>query len=118
MFDVRVDTAKNRIYIRLAGFMEDAELDQAAAAVRREGSRLKPGFGVVNDISEFKPASAEGAQKIAAAQKYMAERGMGTVVRIASALSNLQFQRTAKGAGYKGLTASSVTEADALLDAA
>jgi len=118
MFDARADTARNRLYITLDGYLTDDEIKEAAARTLSEARRLREGFDVVNDISTFKPASPEGAAMIGDVQKKVAGMGMNRVVRIASALARLQFDRGAKGAGYKGLSAGSVEEADQLLDAA
>jgi hypothetical protein len=52
-------------------------------------------------------------------QLFLKQSGMRRVVRVVSAnnvITNMQFKRTSKPAGYEAEVATSVDEADALLD--
>jgi hypothetical protein len=118
MYQVKTNTHKNRLYVTLSGYMNATETKAAADAVVAAVRILKPGFGVINDISQFRPVSPEAAQEIERAQRFSREAGMGRVIRITgdNALTSMQFGRVSKAAGYQMDTARSVAEAERLLD--
>lgn len=116
MHDVHIDRRKNRLYLTLEGLMELDEVRVAAAEVLDNARKLRPGFGVVNDIATFRPADEEAARIIQETQVAVAKMGMGPVVRVASGVAGLQFRRTGRAAGYKARMADSVEEAEAMLD--
>ena len=114
---VRADIAKNRLYITLNGFFTDQEVRTAADRVIQEAGRLRPGFGVINDICSFKPATANGAEELKRAQLGLKQRGVGRVIRIvgAAAVASMQLARQSKEAGYSADTAATVKDAEAML---
>lgn len=119
MFEVHINMAKNRLYITLKGFMSDEEVRDAANEVIKNADKLRPGFDVVNDLSEMKVATQDGAKEIARAQHYLAGKGVNRVIRVVvNSVTKTQFNRTGKAAGYSkdADTASSVEEADKMLD--
>lgn len=119
MWSVRADPGKNRLYLKLEGFLGTDELRDAGAKVLSEVKRLKSGFTLVNDISTFKPANDEGAAVIGEVQRAIASMGLTAVARVApTALGRLQFERITKGAvSYDTVVVGSVAEADRALDA-
>ena len=116
--DIRADVAKNRLYIVLGGFFKDDEVKAAADKCIAEVKKLKPGFVVINDIREFKPASPAGADEIKRAQIFVKQSGGAKIIRVVgeAVLSQAQFERQAKEAGVASDTAASVAEAEKLLD--
>ncbi len=118
MYEVKVDSKKNRLAITLRGFMADEELKAAADEVIKQASALGSGFDVLNDISEFEASSAEGFKEIQRAQAFLAERKPRRVVRVVKkAIASLQLQRGSKSSGYDGTTATSLAEAEELFSA-
>lgn len=117
-FDSKADTDKNRLYIRLEGFMSDEEIHAAADLVISESKKLSPGFSTINDIRTFKPATPSGAEEIARAQKFLHERGVGHVIRIVGAkvLASIQFKRTQNDAGYIADHVTTMEEAERTLE--
>ncbi|SEN00598.1 hypothetical protein SAMN05216388_1001134 [Halorientalis persicus] len=115
--DVEVDTGANRLYIRLAGHMEDDEAEAAAGEVEAGVDELDPGFDIVNDLREFKPTSGEAVTYVEEAKTYAAEAGCAAVVRIEpeSPTGKMQFER-AEGEDYDIAVAESVEAAERLLD--
>ena len=115
---IEATPAKNRIYMKLKGFLSDDQVQAAADKFLDELKNLKPGIDIINDISEFKPASARGAEIIQNAQKQVAQLGVRKLVRIVDnrVLGLLQFKTTSKGAGYDGVTVHSLAEAEKYLE--
>ena len=56
--------------------MTDTEVDVTANTITAELQKLKPGFDVINDISSFKPASAQVTEKIVGVQRLVKESGV------------------------------------------
>ena len=118
MFDARADVVKNRLYITLKGFLTDEEAKNAAGLVIAEIRKLRPGFDVINDLSEFEAASPVGTQEIARGQKAAVGGGARRFIRVVSQeiLGAHQFQRVAKTTGVTAEVAGSVIEAERLLE--
>jgi hypothetical protein len=118
VFDAKADVAKNRLYITLKGFLTDEEAKNAADLVIAEIRRLRPGFDVITDVSEFKATSPVGTQDIARGQKAAVDGGARRFVRVVSQeiLGVHQFQRVAKTTGVTAEVAGSVAEAERLLE--
>jgi hypothetical protein len=107
----------NRLYLILSGFFSDEELKAAGDKTIQEAKKLRPGFAVINDISNFKPASAAGIAEVKRAQLFIMEHGAGKVVRVVgpAALTSMQFSRTSKEVGYQADAVASVEEAEKFL---
>ncbi len=120
MYKISANQIKNRLNMQLKGYMDDQELHAAAEVLITEVKKLKPGFDVIDDISEFKPASPQGSQEIARCQKYVLEHGVRHVIRIlgTNVITRMQFNRTSKNAGSDALVeeAASFEEAEKRLD--
>jgi len=114
---IQADTDKNRLYITLNGFFTNDELVTAADKIIEETNKLKPGFIVINDISNFKPASQSGMSEIKRAQMYVKEKGAQRIIRVIgeAALTSMQLSRTAKEIGYEADAVATVAEAEKLL---
>jgi len=118
MYSIKSDLTKNILYITLEGFLSDEIVKTAADLTINEINKLKPGFSIINDISSFKPATAKGAEEIKRAQVYASAKGVSRIIRVVkqSHLGAMQFSRTAKDAGYDNEIASSVEEAERMLN--
>lgn len=117
-YEIKVDTKKNRMVLKLGGFFSDEELKGIMGEIMGEFDKLKPGFALVSDLARFKPASPKGAAEIMKAQKALKEKEMGRVIRVvgSNVLASKQISRNAKRAGYSAETASSIEEAMQMLD--
>ena len=84
------------------GFFNDDLAREAVEKFKSELKKLKPNIDIINDISEFRPASAKGAEIIKDAQKYVAQMGVRRLVRIVDnrVLGLMQFKANSKEAGY------------------
>jgi hypothetical protein len=116
---LRVDDKRNRLYLALTGLMTDEEMRVAADQTIEMVKKLKPGFTVITDISQFRPMTKLGVDEVKRVGVFCAQQGMKATVRIVgiSPTALQQFQRVAKENGYTAYTAQSVSEAEGLLDA-
>jgi len=116
---IQVSIPKNRIYLGLEGYFDDEAAEKAADQIIAGLQQLRPGFDVVSNISEFKPATPQAAEHIVRVQKALKEMGFRRIVRVVAgnALGKMQMQRTATQAG--GLDAEYAAtreEAERMLD--
>lgn len=114
--DIRADIMKNRLYLILAGFFEDPEMIAVADKCIAEVKKLKPGFDIINDISQCKSASDRGIMELLRAQTFIKQSGVNKVVRITGdVITQAQFSRQGKEAGYDALTAATLADAEKVL---
>lgn len=118
-YDIRADVMRNRLYLSIQGFMteEDAVIisDKASAEMRK----LKPGFGVINDIRGLRPASPKASQLYSRQLDVAKEIGVGRVVRIVGdqVITKMQLTKALKETvGAVAETAATVEEAEKMLD--
>ena len=120
MYQVSSNLAKNRLYLKLDGFMSETEAHEAANTLIAETRKLKPGYDIISDIAGFKPMSPEGAKEIERGQKFVAQNGVRHIMRVvgSNVIGRMQFQRTAKAVGSNTLTeeVASLEEAEHRLD--
>jgi len=118
MFNVRADTAKNRLYVKLVGFFDYKEMKAATDATIEGINKLKPGYDVINDISEFKPVGPDTLKEIERGQVYFKKSGIRYGIRVEgkAKLANLQFSRIGKSVDYVTDSAETLEEAEKLLD--
>jgi hypothetical protein len=118
MFTVRADTAKNRLYVKLVGFFDCKEMKAATDATIEEAKKLKPGYDVINDISEFKPVGQDTLKEVERGQVYFKKSGIRYGIRVEgkAKLTNLQFSRIGKTVDYAADSAETMEEAEKLLN--
>ncbi|UCC71576.1 MAG: hypothetical protein JSV86_14465 [Gemmatimonadota bacterium] len=116
---VRIDEAKNRIYLFLEGFHDLEEAVRMRDAYKGAIARCQPGFTVLADVSRYKPGTAE-VQAVHAEAIKMAEAG--GVSRVArgvgeTPLGGMQIDRIARTeAAYEARNFATYEEAEAFLD--
>lgn len=120
-YSIYANELKNRLYLILRGFFTDAEVHEAYEHTIAEIKKLRPGFDVINDISDFKPATTVGTEDIKRAQLFAKEHGANRIIRVvgknkvAAGISAMQFSRTSRTAGYEADIVATVEEAEKLL---
>ena len=113
MYNKIIDKDKKRMVLQLKRFMHDYEVFNFCTEAKQAMHKLTPDFDIINDISEFSPATPNGREIIKEAQAYALTMKVGRVVRITgNAISKAQFDRSSKEAGYKATTFSSIQEAN------
>jgi hypothetical protein len=114
---IKADLWKNRLYLVLQGFFSDEEAKEVADKTIQEIRKLKPGFDIINDISNYKPMSQRGADEIKRAQIVAFQCGVGRVIRVVptTTIGAMQFARKSKEVGYDAELAPSIEEAENML---
>ena len=118
MYSVKADVAKNRLYITLEGFFKVEEMKACTDLTISESKKLKPGFDVITDVSQFKPADPETIKEIERAQAFFTASKIGRGVRVVGqkVTGGMQLSRTGKSVGYEPVTVATMAEAEKLLD--
>jgi hypothetical protein len=117
-YDIRADGPRNRLYLRMAGFMTDDDALRVADAIIAEIQKLGPGFAVINDIRELKPTSQTASDHLRRAQEASVKRGSGRVIRVVGdqVVTQMQWNRTLRAARGSGAEiAATVEEAERML---
>src|SRR5215471_4546662 len=115
--EVRIDSAKNRLYLLLRGFWSVEMATAVSIRIKQEVKALKPGFTIINDISQLKIGPPEAAAIVKECQEWLGANGSGRVVRVVSAdnpLAKMQFKRTSQEA-YDAAIVTTVEEAEQVL---
>lgn len=121
-YEIDTDPAKNRLYLTLDGHFDATTVSRAADEVIAASSSLDPGFGMVNDISSFKPTTEDAAAHLKRGAKGTAENGLGVVVRVTgeSITGELQWDQVSnevtKEADYDIYKVETRADAEAVLD--
>ena len=103
--------------MQLKGFLQDEEISNASNELKAKVEELTTGFDVINDISEFNPATARGREIIKEAQIYIVKKKVNRVVRITkNVIGKIQFERSSKEAGYTAVAVSTLEEANNFLE--
>ena len=117
MFQVRSDSAKNRLYITLGGHMVGSERQEATRAIMAEAGKLGAGFDVVTDIRDLHATDQQGFKDFLRARSTLKLKGVGHIIRVTKIpLSRIQLERISEEAGYHSDRADSIEEADQRLD--
>lgn len=118
MIEIKKNSAKNRLYVKLRGFLQDEEVKSACEQILKAAKGLAPGFDIINDISEFKPASAKATEYITHLQEEVMKLHVRKIVRVVenNILAKMQLTRTSQKAGYNAYHVSTIQEAEAMLD--
>jgi hypothetical protein len=119
MFTVSADIAKNRLYVKLVGFFDYKEMKEATDKTIAETAKLKRGFDVITDLSEFKPVGQDTLDEVARGQAHLNKAGKRFAIRVEGKmkLTSLQFSRMGKNTDYMPDIVASLEEAEKLLDA-
>ena len=115
--EVRVDLAKNRLYLTLRGTWTDESSVTVTEIVKQRAKALRPGFSIINDISQMKAASPNAAAIIKACQEWLSAHGAKRVIRVidpSNMISGMQFRRASQEV-YRADVAGSVREAEEML---
>jgi hypothetical protein len=117
MYETKAHADENYLYFCLKGLMYRAEAEEAVAAIVAEGTKLKPGFTVINDISEARPSSPDIAEVIKKAQTALFSMGATKLIRVVANATKMQLARMQResSAAYETHIATSLEDALDLL---
>ena len=119
--DAQVDTAKNRIYIWVQGFLTMEKALELKQVYSDAIGRCRPGFTVLSYVEEFAPGAPEIQEVIAQMKKMAAEAGIARVARVVGKkpLGGMQIHRLAHDdAPYPAELFENEEDAEAYLDEA
>ena len=118
MFSVEADIQKNRLYCKMVGYFDYKEMKDCTDKTILEVKKLKPGFDVITDLSEFKPVGQDTVEEVARGQAYLKKAGVRYAIRVEgkSKLTSMQFSRMGKNTDYIPDIVASMEEAEKLLD--
>lgn len=113
---VQVAPEHNRLYLRLAGLLDDAEARAVARDAERAFARLRPGFSAIVDLSELGTVRPEAADALRALAAVLAAAGLRRLVRVGgSSPAETMVARALEGP-YASRVARSVEEAELTLN--
>ncbi|MFO7890635.1 MAG: hypothetical protein R6V04_09880 [bacterium] len=118
-FDVKADKSKNRIYVRIEGSLTIDEAGRLKNAYEEAVNECKPGFTVLNDVSELRPCISEVQKTLTEITEIASRYGVGKVARIVgdTPIAGLQIERISKSKShYHGEAFKTVEAAEAYLD--
>jgi len=119
-YSFQVNRAKNRLLVNLSGFFRSKDVEPAMSALTAALAELRPGFGVITDLSDFVPGSSGAANAMGRAGQMVKEKGRRNAVRITGGLMTglMQFQRLFKKVFDEDEVryAKSISEAESILD--
>ncbi len=116
---IRVDAAKNRIYLKLVGFHDVEEATRMRDLYGEAIAQCEPGFTVLADVSNYKPGSEEVQSVHAEAVKLAEDAGVSRVARLVGEmpLGGMQISRIASNKGhYEAAHFQSFEEAEKFLN--
>jgi hypothetical protein len=121
MHETKADPDRNRLYVTLKGRMTGKDAKQASARVISDLKKLKPGFDVITDISEFEPVTQKETELLVQAHKLFIKKGVGRVTRVIGSelkavVANIQFERVSRKSNIVAKCFDSVGDAECYLD--
>jgi hypothetical protein len=121
MYQSRADIDQNRLYVTLKGRIASKESEQAASQVIADLKKLKSGFDVVTDISEFEPATQKEVDMLIQVHKILIESGVNRIARVVGSgikatVGKIQFERASKLTTVVAENFDSIEDADCYLD--
>ncbi|MEZ4527608.1 MAG: hypothetical protein R2941_16940 [Desulfobacterales bacterium] len=120
MFQIKINYKRNALLNVMSGRI-DAEEARSIVRKFQEGvNKLKPGFAVITDITDFVPTTEEVRNILRDATRYAVKHGLGRTVRIVSnnltsSIGSIQFNRTEKNLGCMSEVVTSLSEAKKIL---
>jgi hypothetical protein len=118
MYTIRVDTLKNRLYVTLVGYFTLEEITRCGDETIEATAKLRAGYDVITDITQFKAGPPEVAQDIERVQAHFRKSGARQGVRIVggNVVSGMQFRRTGAHAEYSSVNVLTLEAAEDLLN--
>jgi hypothetical protein len=120
MHNVRADTGKNRLYVTIGRLEDETEMATVVEKVEKACTVLSPGFDCLTDLREYEVEDDIHEEYIYRAQRAMVDAGLRKVVRVRKqfgSMGHFQFDKTSVRVGYHAQNATSIEEAELLLDA-
>ena len=115
---VSADIKRNRLIIKLRGDVPKKDAERIYTDIRFCVSDLKPGFAVINDLTEARIGHLSAIDTFKKITAYLAEKNVGPVVRVVGN-AKIIFQQFSKLTmhinGYQPMYAKNMEETEVLL---
>jgi hypothetical protein len=82
MYTVKAEISKNRLYIKLAGFLSANEAADIKIDIMNEAAKLAPGFDIINDITNFRLGLDETAYLLNETIEFLIEKKVNRIIRV------------------------------------
>lgn len=117
-FEFKTLRGRNRFFLRASGHPTPEGVFDFASSAITELSWLREGFDVISDVSGLNSLSSECMVHVDRLMSFLVDNKVGRVVRVCGPLPDiiLKLERQARAKGYAAHLATSVEEAEALLD--
>jgi hypothetical protein len=117
-FELKTIRGRNRFVLRAWGHATPVGAFDCASAAITELSKLGNGFDVISDVSGLSSLSSDCMPHVDRLTSFLGGSRLGRVVRVCGPLPDiiLKLERQARAKGYAAHLATSVVEAEALLD--
>ncbi|GAB6096067.1 hypothetical protein JCM14469_23200 [Desulfatiferula olefinivorans] len=119
MYMIKSNIEKNRLYITL-GKMDDPEIRGLIKDITYNTAQLKPGFTCLVDIRNMDIKYSEKQMfTMELIMGGLVDAGMGRVVRVVSKknkISQMKMEQESRALGYRARPASTIEEAERILD--
>lgn len=119
MYMIKSNIEKNRLYITL-GKMDDPEIRGLIKDITYNAAQLKPGFTCLVDIRNMDIKYSEKQMfTMELIMGGLIDSGMGRVVRVVSKknkISQMKMEQESRALGYRARPASTIEEAERILD--
>jgi len=94
MLEIVTNLEKKYFIMTLKGYMDEVEIKAAVDQVIETARSFKPGFTIINDMSELKAVSQTSAEYIKKGLKFVSDQGVRRVIRVeGSPIAQMQFKR-------------------------
>ena len=102
MHEVKLNLQRNALYCRATGSIDPEEARDYVASFKKALDQLSPGFTVITDMRESRPAATDVREIIDEMVRHCEKCGIGCAVRILSEeldsqLGNLQLSQKSRG---------------------
>ncbi len=103
MYRIKTDSEKNRMILVISGYITKEEVVSIKESIAREVNSLKPGFDIINDVSNFRLGQNEAGMLLKSIISFLKEHKVSRIVRVvgASQIAVVQFATYSQGvSGY------------------
>lgn len=117
MFEVKVNTAKNRLFITIDGTIEAAQVEAYKAALKKNVTSLKSGFTTQIDLRKASVFDQETMQQLQGTKEIAVAAGLTkSAMIVESPTLKMQMNRNFKDVGPQDKAFNDIAEAEKFLD--
>ncbi len=120
MFQIKINYKRNALLNVMSGRIDAEEARNLVKKFREGVDKLRPGFVVITDITDFVPTTEDVRNILRDATRYAVKNGLGRTLRIVSdnltsSIGSIQFNRTEKSLGCNAEIVTSLAQAKKVL---